>query len=83
MKGVSNVYLSNSHTRRRPERTRFFLRGDTTENFVPRTAITVASTRRALSKMDAATLNDIGLSAKEARLEAQRSFWDVAPQCAR
>ena len=48
-----------------------------------RTAITVASTRRALSKMDAATLNDIGLSAKEARLEAQRSFWDVAPQCAR
>ena len=33
--------------------------------------------RRALAKLDATRLADIGLTAKEADAEARRPFWDV------
>ena len=46
-----------------------------------KTALTVARTRRALSKMNAAELADVGLTADAARREARRSFFDIAPQC--
>ncbi len=45
-------------------------------------ALTVAKSRRALASMDAATLADIGLTQQQARAEARRNFWDIAPQCA-
>ncbi|MEO0676772.1 MAG: DUF1127 domain-containing protein [Pseudomonadota bacterium] len=37
----------------------------------------VARSRRALSRLDDEALADIGLSAKEARNEADRPFWDA------
>lgn len=33
--------------------------------------------RRALARLDAARLSDIGLSVAQAQAEAQRSIWDV------
>lgn len=45
------------------------------------TAFTVARTRRALSKMDAHTLADIGLTHEQAQFEAQRAVWDIKAQC--
>lgn len=33
--------------------------------------------RRALGRLDARLLDDIGISAEEARKETQRSFWDA------
>lgn len=33
--------------------------------------------RRALARLDAAMLKDIGLNHREAQREANRSFWDV------
>ena len=33
--------------------------------------------RQALAHLDAARLNDIGVTADEARAEADRPFWDV------
>ena len=37
----------------------------------------LARQRRALGKLDAHLLNDIGISAEQARLEAQKSLWDA------
>ena len=48
-----------------------------------KTAITVARTRRALATMDKCQLADIGLCVEDARREARRSFFDIAPQCVR
>ena len=45
------------------------------------TALTVAQTRRALAKMDARALADVGLTQEQASVEASRSFWDVTAQC--
>ncbi|MEM9853419.1 MAG: hypothetical protein AAF841_03095 [Pseudomonadota bacterium] len=39
--------------------------------------IAVAKSRRALAKLDARSLEDVGLSAKVAHDEAGRAFWDV------
>lgn len=42
-----------------------------------RLAFTVRRHRRQLGQMDRHLLRDIGLSETEARIEANRSFWDV------
>ena len=39
--------------------------------------IGLARSRRALSKLDAQALRDIGLTASQANQEANRSVWDV------
>ena len=41
------------------------------------TAWQVARERRALSQVDARTLEDIGLSEEAASIEAGRAFWDL------
>jgi uncharacterized protein YjiS (DUF1127 family) len=38
-----------------------------------------AGQRRDLARLDAAALSDIGITATQARAEAQRPFWDVPP----
>ena len=40
-------------------------------------AVAVRQQRRALAKLDHAQLNDIGLTAKQARTEVKRPFWDI------
>ncbi|MEM6759954.1 MAG: DUF1127 domain-containing protein [Pseudomonadota bacterium] len=41
------------------------------------TALTVWRTRRALARLDAAQLADIGVTPRAARREATKSIWDV------
>lgn len=42
-----------------------------------KTRLAVWRSRRALAKLDARALEDIGISADEARREAHRFIWDV------
>ena len=43
-------------------------------------ALAVWKQRRALKSLDADALKDIGLSARDARIEANRPVWDVPNQ---
>ena len=42
--------------------------------------VEVSRQRRALAKMDAATLADLGLTRAQAQREAKRTFWDIPQQ---
>ena len=40
--------------------------------------LSVRRQRRALAKLDARALEDMGITVEEARAESRRSFWDFA-----
>ena len=42
--------------------------------------LAAARERRALNRLSASQLDDLGINAKEAKAEARRPFWDVAPR---
>lgn len=42
-----------------------------------RSALALWRSRRALAALDPAMLDDVGIRAEEARLEAQKPFWDA------
>ncbi|WP_085891918.1 DUF1127 domain-containing protein [Roseovarius litorisediminis] len=62
------AYLSNSHTSCRP--------APTTKTSLM-DLLALYRQRRALARLDAASLQDIGLSHDEAQIEAHRRPWDV------